>query len=59
VIFGGQVQDRLGPRRVGTIGGLVLGTGPILARLTGDFSEEVALFWLVGPRRRKKVQAQS
>jgi MFS transporter, OFA family, oxalate/formate antiporter len=48
VIFGGQIQDRLGPRRVGTIGGVVLGAGLILAGLTGNFSEEVALFWLVG-----------
>lgn len=48
VIFGGQIQDRLGPRGVGTIGGVVLGTGLILAGLTGNFSEEEALYWLVG-----------
>jgi OFA family oxalate/formate antiporter-like MFS transporter len=48
VIFGGQIQDRLGPRGVGTIGGLVLGTGLILAGLTGNFSEEVTLSWPVG-----------
>ncbi|MBM3315005.1 OFA family MFS transporter [candidate division WOR-3 bacterium] len=34
VIFGGRVQDRLGPRIVATAGGLILGVGLILARFT-------------------------
>lgn len=48
VILGGRIQDRLGPRRVGTIGGLILGLGLILAGLTGNFAEDTALAWLVG-----------
>ncbi|MCF7983449.1 MAG: OFA family MFS transporter [Thiohalocapsa sp.] len=48
VILGGRIQDRLGPRWVGTFGGLILGLGLILAGLTGKFSEGVALAWLVG-----------
>lgn len=47
VIFGGRIQDRLGPRLVGTIGGVVLGIGLILARFTGNMSEGLALAWLV------------
>ncbi len=47
VIFGGRIQDRLGPRIVGTTGGIVLGLGLILARFTGSFSEGPALAWLI------------
>lgn len=48
VIVGGRIQDRLGPRWVGTIGGVTLGFGLILAGLTGTFPEGPALAWLVG-----------
>ena len=48
VIVGGRIQDRLGPRLVGTIGGVILGIGLVLAGLTGMFSEGPALVWLVG-----------
>jgi MFS transporter, OFA family, oxalate/formate antiporter len=48
VILGGRIQDRLGPRLVGTIGGLTLGAGLVLAGLTGRFGEDAALVWLVG-----------
>nr|WP_276570529.1 OFA family MFS transporter [Halochromatium salexigens] len=48
VILGGGIQDRLGPRLVGSVGGLILGLGLILAGLTGRFSEGPALAWLVG-----------
>ncbi len=47
VIFGGRIQDKLGPRLVGTIGGVVLGIGLVLARFTGNFGEGAALVWLV------------
>ncbi len=47
VIFGGRVQDRIGPRLVGTAGGLILGLGLVLAALTGRFAEGAALAWLV------------
>jgi len=48
VILGGGIQDRLGPRLVGSVGGLILGLGLILAGLTGRFSEGPALAWLIG-----------
>jgi MFS transporter, OFA family, oxalate/formate antiporter len=48
VILGGRIQDRLGPRLVGTMGGLILGAGLMLAGLTGRFGEGTALVWLVG-----------
>lgn len=48
VILGGRIQDRLGPRLVGSLGGLILGLGLILAGLTGHFAEGPALAWLVG-----------
>jgi OFA family oxalate/formate antiporter-like MFS transporter len=48
VILGGRIQDRLGPRLVGTMGGLILGLGLMLASLTGRFNEGAALAWLVG-----------
>ncbi len=47
VIFGGRIQDKLGPRRVATAGGLILGVGLMLASLTGRFSESAALYWLL------------
>lgn len=47
VILGGRVQDRLGPRRVATAGGLLLGAGLALAGLTGRFADQGALHWLI------------
>jgi MFS transporter, OFA family, oxalate/formate antiporter len=47
VIFGGRIQDKLGPRRVATAGGFILGLGLILARFTGNFGPSGALSWLV------------
>ncbi len=47
VIFGGRIQDKLGPRRVATAGGLILGAGLMLASLTGRFSDRQALYWLL------------
>ena len=47
VIFGGRFQDRLGPRKVATVGGIILGAGLILARFTGNFSSAGALMWLI------------
>lgn len=47
VIFGGRIQDKLGPRKVGTAGGIILGVGLILARFTGNFPAGPALAWLI------------
>ena len=48
VIFGGRIQDKLGPRKVATVGGIILGAGLILARFTGGFeSQGIALAWLI------------
>lgn len=47
VIFGGRIQDRVGPRWVATTGGLILGTGLILASFTNRFNERAALVWLL------------
>ena len=47
VIFGGRIQDKLGPRIVATVGGIVLGVGLILARFTGNFGPGMALVWLI------------
>ncbi len=50
VIFGGRIQDRLGPRIVATAGGLILGIGLILASFTNRFSDHrAALWWLLLP----------
>jgi OFA family oxalate/formate antiporter-like MFS transporter len=47
VVFGGRIQDRLGPRIVATCGGIILGAGMILAKFTGEFSTGGALIWLL------------
>ncbi len=47
VIFGGRIQDKLGPRLVATGGGLILGAGLILARFAGEFEPTTALIWLI------------
>ncbi|OHB77553.1 MAG: hypothetical protein A2Z34_05875 [Planctomycetes bacterium RBG_16_59_8] len=47
VIFGGRLQDRLGPRKVATVGGVILGLGLILARFTAGFEGSSALWWLI------------
>ena len=47
VIFGGRIQDRLGPRKVATAGGIILGTGLILSRFAGAFEPTAALIWLI------------
>ena len=47
VVFGGRIQDRLGPRIVATSGGIILGAGMILAKFTGNFSSGGALIWLL------------
>jgi OFA family oxalate/formate antiporter-like MFS transporter len=49
VIFGGRIQDKLGPRIVATAGGIILGLGLILARFAGNFEvPRAALWWLIG-----------
>jgi OFA family oxalate/formate antiporter-like MFS transporter len=47
VILGGRIQDRLGPKKVATAGGLILGLGLILAKFTGSFGSDAALWWLI------------
>jgi MFS transporter, OFA family, oxalate/formate antiporter len=49
VIFGGRFQDKYGPQKVATIGGIILGLGLILAKFAGNFagSPHLALAWLV------------
>ena len=47
VICGGRIQDRLGPKKVATAGGLILGLGLILSRFTGNFEAGAALWWLI------------
>jgi OFA family oxalate/formate antiporter-like MFS transporter len=47
VICGGRIQDRLGPKKVATAGGLILGLGLILARFSGNFEAGAALWWLI------------
>lgn len=47
VIFGGRIQDKLGPRIVATAGGIILGLGLVLARFAGNFEPGVALTWLI------------
>ena len=48
VIFGGRIQDKLGPRRVATTGGVILGAGLLLASMTSRFAGGSALAWLIG-----------
>lgn len=47
VIFGGRFQDRYGPRIVATAGGVILGTGLVLARFADQFEPGFALIWLI------------
>ncbi len=47
VIFGGRIQDKLGPRKVATAGGIILGVGLVLAKFTGGMGAGPALWWLV------------
>jgi len=47
VIFGGRIQDKLGPKKVATAGGIILGLGLILAKFTGNFTGGPALWWLL------------
>ncbi len=47
VIVAGRIQDRIGPRPVAMAGGLMLGTGLILAKFTGSFTPGTALIWLI------------
>lgn len=47
VIFAGRVQDKIGPKWVATVGGLVLGAGLILAGLTQKMGEAGGLTWFV------------
>jgi OFA family oxalate/formate antiporter-like MFS transporter len=46
-IFGGRIQDQLGPRKVATAGGIILGTGLVLAKFTGSLAAGPALAWLI------------
>jgi OFA family oxalate/formate antiporter-like MFS transporter len=48
VIFAGRIQDRVGPRVVATVGGIILGAGLILAKFTEAFPSGTALLWLIG-----------
>lgn len=47
VIIAGRIQDRIGPRPVAIAGGLMLGSGLILARFTASFAPGPALVWLI------------
>jgi OFA family oxalate/formate antiporter-like MFS transporter len=47
VIFAGRIQDRVGPRIVATVGGIILGAGLILAKFTELFPSGTALIWLI------------
>ncbi len=47
VIFAGRIQDRVGPRIVATVGGIILGAGLILAKFTELFPSGTALVWLI------------
>lgn len=51
MIFAGRVQDRIGPRKVATVGGIVLGVGLILSALAqkmGGLGWFVATFSIIG-----------
>nr|MCH9638625.1 MFS transporter [Betaproteobacteria bacterium] len=43
MIFAGRLQDKKGPRIVATLGGIVLGTGYLLASFTGGSFPLIAL----------------
>ncbi len=47
VILAGRIQDKFGPRQVATAGGIILGTGLMLAGLTSAFQPGAALAWLI------------
>lgn len=47
VILAGRVQDKIGPRLVATVGGLVLGLGLILAKFMNGMAPGMALAWLI------------
>lgn len=47
VILAGRIQDKIGPRPVAIAGGLMLGSGLILARFTAGFAPGPALVWLI------------
>jgi OFA family oxalate/formate antiporter-like MFS transporter len=47
VIIAGRIQDKIGPRPVATAGGLMLGSGLILASFTANFPPSTALIWLI------------
>ena len=47
VIIAGRIQDRVGPRPVAIAGGLMLGSGLILAKFTAGFTPGPALVWLI------------
>ncbi len=47
LILAGRIQDRIGPRKVATVGGIILGAGLILAKYTGSFGSSEALWWLI------------
>ena len=43
MIFAGKLQDKMGPRIIATLGGIVLGTGYLLASFTGGSFPLIAL----------------
>src|SRR3989304_6314303 len=47
VILAGRVQDKIGPRLVASVGGLVLGVGLILAKFMAGMASGTALSWLI------------
>jgi OFA family oxalate/formate antiporter-like MFS transporter len=47
VILAGRIQDRKGPRIVATVGGIILGSGLILAKFSEQFAPGTALMWLI------------
>ncbi|MCL2661949.1 MAG: OFA family MFS transporter [Oscillospiraceae bacterium] len=43
VLIGGRVQDKIGPRRVATVGGVMVGLGMVLSGLVGENPVGVAI----------------